>query len=633
MIDGDFMKMNNKGFAISTLVYGLSIMGIMLMAILMGVMAVNRSNNRLLSKEIEEDLNRYSQTDVSFSAISSNTPQLFEVPEGESGWYKIELWGASGQTTKNASGKVTSVNGGRGAYTYGVIELDEGDKIYILVGKSSATGGGQASEVRVFGSDIKSKIMVAAGGGYAKNSSGGTLAGYNQYMTCTGGKLNIAINSGNYGLKSADSTLIGCNKKYNYGTGTGPSALSQSSDSRFAEEAENNGGGGFFSSNNSNTGGTSFIAGYAGARGVELNGTLSNHPGVKRMVQKVDYDTGEKKEVEKTFYFVDGLMIAGVNAGDGKAKIERVVKKDDENQKLALMNEKLKNVTAITDCVGSGEEIATKISAVASGVDFAFNKTITHPAPASQCTKVDLGQAVDLDEIAVFHPSGVDYTNHTIKVTKGGGGGEVTIKNSNSSITSKSETETPTGYRVSAYQPDYTQRIPPKGNYYIIPVLSENKAFTASEKSDEEQQAITVDYLNGLKTQKWSIELLDDSYISPVAAQSPRGYEYKIVELARFRALNIMATENKEKNRIAAANEFNANGRNATQIWKIESAGGNWTYTIETANEDFTTARDTGYIVPQLDEAADDDGNVIIGYKNRVTERFKFFSIDYSGTK
>ena len=66
MIDGDFMKMNNKGFAISTLVYGLSIMGIMLMAILMGIMAVNRSNNRILSKEIEEDLSRYSQTDVSF---------------------------------------------------------------------------------------------------------------------------------------------------------------------------------------------------------------------------------------------------------------------------------------------------------------------------------------------------------------------------------------------------------------------------------------------------------------------------------------------------------------------------------------------------------------------------------------
>lgn len=631
MIDGDFMKMNNKGFAISTLVYGLSIMGIMLMAILMGIMAVNRSNNRILSKEIEEDLSRYSQTDVSFSAISSGAPQEFTVPEGESGWYKIELWGASGKTTKDANGKVTSVEGGRGAYTYGVIELDEGDTIYVLVGKSS-TVSGAATEVRVYGSDTKSKIMVAAGGGSGKGSSGGTLAGYNQFMTCTGGKLNIAINSGNYGLKSADSTLIGCNKNYYYGAGSGPSTLSQwssTASARFeADSGSGGGGGGFLNSDNSSTGGTSFIAGYAGARGIELNGSLSNHPGVKRMVQKVDYDTGEKIEVEKTFYFVDGLMIPGVNAGDGKAKIERVVKKDDENQQLARMNEKLKGVTSITDCVGSGEATATKISAVVGGVDIAFGRTLSN---SGQCRSVDLGGAFDLDEIAVFHPSGVDYTNHTIKVRVGGV--EKILKNCNSSITPKSETETPTGYRISAYQPDYTKRIPDKGNYYIIPVLSENKAFTASAKSDEEQQAITVDYLNGLKTQKWSVELLEDPYISPVAAQSPRGYEYKIVELARFRALNIMATENKERNRIAAANEFNANGRNATQIWKIESAGGNGTYTIETANEDFTTARDTGYIVPQFDETADDDGNVIIGYKNRVTERFKFFSIDYSGTK
>ena len=33
MIDGDRMRMNNKGFAISTLIYGLAIMGMMLIAI------------------------------------------------------------------------------------------------------------------------------------------------------------------------------------------------------------------------------------------------------------------------------------------------------------------------------------------------------------------------------------------------------------------------------------------------------------------------------------------------------------------------------------------------------------------------------------------------------------------------
>ena len=92
MIDGDYM--NNKGFAISTLIYGLSIMGMMLIAILMGIMSVNRSNNRAMSNETEDELTKFSQTDTVFSA--SNASQTFKVPVGESGWYRIELWGASG---------------------------------------------------------------------------------------------------------------------------------------------------------------------------------------------------------------------------------------------------------------------------------------------------------------------------------------------------------------------------------------------------------------------------------------------------------------------------------------------------------------------------------------------------------
>ena len=46
-------KLNNKGFAISTLIYGLAIMGIMIVAILMATMAqtartVNASSEKLM---------------------------------------------------------------------------------------------------------------------------------------------------------------------------------------------------------------------------------------------------------------------------------------------------------------------------------------------------------------------------------------------------------------------------------------------------------------------------------------------------------------------------------------------------------------------------------------------------------
>ena len=47
-------RLNNKGFAISTIIYGLSIMGILLVAMIMAEMATIRSNTRQMSKSIEE---------------------------------------------------------------------------------------------------------------------------------------------------------------------------------------------------------------------------------------------------------------------------------------------------------------------------------------------------------------------------------------------------------------------------------------------------------------------------------------------------------------------------------------------------------------------------------------------------
>ena len=40
------LKMNKKGFAISTVIYGLSIMGVLIVSILMGIMSTTRANNR-----------------------------------------------------------------------------------------------------------------------------------------------------------------------------------------------------------------------------------------------------------------------------------------------------------------------------------------------------------------------------------------------------------------------------------------------------------------------------------------------------------------------------------------------------------------------------------------------------------
>ena len=56
--------MNNKGFAITTLIYGLSILGIMLIMLLMSTLSATRYNNRELSNTIETELNRFSKTSI-----------------------------------------------------------------------------------------------------------------------------------------------------------------------------------------------------------------------------------------------------------------------------------------------------------------------------------------------------------------------------------------------------------------------------------------------------------------------------------------------------------------------------------------------------------------------------------------
>ena len=84
----DIMK-NNKGFAITTMLYGLSIMGFLIVVLLMSIMSNNRSNTKEVVSNIEENLNRYSTT----STTLENNGDSFIVRPGESGVYKLELWG------------------------------------------------------------------------------------------------------------------------------------------------------------------------------------------------------------------------------------------------------------------------------------------------------------------------------------------------------------------------------------------------------------------------------------------------------------------------------------------------------------------------------------------------------------
>ena len=136
-------KLNNKGFAISSVLYSLLIMVFLIVMLMMGMMASNRRNTHKLVDQIEEELNRYSLslTTLEFDASATTVvPQEYIVPTGQSGWYKIELWGASGGSTVSETG--VERTGGKGSYTSGIVYLEENEVLYFYIGGTTTTSQG-----------------------------------------------------------------------------------------------------------------------------------------------------------------------------------------------------------------------------------------------------------------------------------------------------------------------------------------------------------------------------------------------------------------------------------------------------------------------------------------------------------
>lgn len=584
--------MNNKGFAVSTLVYGLSIMGIMLIAILMGTMSNTRSNARQLSESVEQELISLSKVETSFGPLpadSTKTTQEYSVPAGQSGWYRIELWGAQGGTNSY------------GAYTSGIIKLLEGNVLYFDVGKHTDAGYGEATAVRIDDdNDVSRYLMVAAGGGSGANAPGGTLFGYKANSISTGGNVNAD------GELQASSTLIGVPSSY------GVVNLMTDTYGVASIVGTNGGGCGYYSSKNSDTGGMSYIVGYAGSGDKE-----ENHPIVD----------GQK------YYFVDGMMFPGVNAGtasapaNGKAQVTKVMNipdtEDPATSKLSIRNSKLKNVKKIKDCIeGTNDNYwnGNSIIPIVNGIRVGGSLGSVEPSGSLKCRTYTLNTAATLDEVAIFHSiSGKDYLNHRVQVEceKSDGTTQVqTIKATNSN-TNLSVTETISGIHISAYQYDSTGALPPSGSYMILPVLFENKVLTAAKNSSEDSNPIQMGLINGEKRQIWSVEKLDDKL-------KKADNEYKIIELARYKALGITEDENKVGNAVSAATPFNNYARNDPQVWKI-TAVGNGTYTITSVVDLFNTSIASGNIVP-----AGPNKSLMIGKNDIKGQRYRLISVDYT---
>ena len=634
-------RLNNKGFAISTLIYGLAIMGIMIVAILIATMAKTRSNNSNLVKAIEDDLNRFSKTQTTFKKLiidGKPSPQEYIIPTD--GWYRIELWGTQG-----------GGNGGKGAYTSGIIELKEGEVLYFYVGDHQPNlASGYSTDVRLVNgaydefTSYETRLMSAAGGGSTPDASGGTTYKYNNKMISYGGFIYSQGNHRDFSLLSAvdteeneqaetlkssdntNGTLLGYDKDYAV---SNPLNITTGITPVFPVLGTNNGGDGFIPGENSYNGGSSYIAGYAGCYGVS-KGVLTDNSIFVYYEHSYDDETGQNSydtQPSGSYYFIDGIMVPGVRSGDGYAKIERIITKIDSSEKLIRKNTKLNDVNYIKDCTKDEQtkEIRYSVDGISSKAMFQEHDDVDN------CSTYSIGGARDIDEIVVYHnASGVDYKKDRISVSPDGENWTFIKGKDDVSEPDLSETETLTGYRISAYQYDSLEALP-SGNYIIQPVLSENKVMSAAADVKEDGDGLTIEPYVGEKRQKWAVELITDKKISPnYNPNDPSTYEYKITELARNKTLSITQDENIVNNTVSAITTFNEKARNEPQIWKIVPAG-NGTYMIETVVPPITATANTGYLIPQTNQAVSDFKNqIIIGKKNQETARFKFIQLDYS---
>ena len=620
--------MNNKGFAITTVIYGLSILGILLIIIIMGNLSSTRSNVKTLSKDIDNELNYYSRASISYSYTDENDLQQFEVPVGQSGWYRFELWGASGN----------GVNGGKGAYTTGIIKLTEGDLLYIKVGKSSTGKAGESTDVRIVADNedlgLLSRIMVAAGGGIEPGSDGGTLCGYNQNMNSSGGMIK-------------DDYHLDTSRSFNYiGTlypSTSPETVddcvvgSTNGRTKTKDTDASLSGDGYYISNSAdanNYGGSSYISGYAGVLPItnvkkpSTGGPSENY----RSTYINQYDVGPDGEITGDgnnygqYVFKDGLMIPGVRSGDGLARIEKLSISNDDS--VLKNKEYFYNIKSIKDCSSTGlkdlevikDGIAANFSVTSTTTDGSGRTCVTYTNSSSS------GSDEYYDEIALWHNSWDNIGSTAVTISYSPKGQPTLTRTTTLNLTDAG-TETIDGYRISAYQPDYYHEAldPDGGNYYIFSVLSDNKVLSAQQRNDSDMNPVELAPLIGEARQKWTVAAISDNLKESPSVND----EYSIVELTRYGALSVEYDSNIDRNRIYAYNKFNKLTRNASQIWKIIPVG-NGTFRINTATNSISSDSVSLLASPSTENGFDNfSDQLMITDKNVETARFKFYKLDY----
>lgn len=169
------MKLNNKGFAVTGILYTALLM---FLVVISGILSMMSTRKVLLDKMKRDAAEEFNQAMTVFRFNYTGNYQTFDVPI--SGNYKVELWGASG--------------GGKdayGSYVSGTIELVAGQRYYVYVGEGGLPGTKGNDGTSTVGQGGRATFN---GGGYGGNAGGG-LYPYSSYTggTSGGGATDIRL--------------------------------------------------------------------------------------------------------------------------------------------------------------------------------------------------------------------------------------------------------------------------------------------------------------------------------------------------------------------------------------------------------------------------------------------------------
>lgn len=178
----------------------------------------------------------------------SNVSQTFTIDQ--TGYYKMQVWGAQGGSGSGLSSSGTTTEGGNGGYSEGIAHLNSGDVLYVYVGGKGNTktnnstysvvaggfngggsvttygsggSGGGATDIRIGEDSLYARVIVAGGGAgtgwtYKGGAGGGnrSISNYNTLYIAsqTSGGAAFPSEYGNNTEPTAGSFGLG-------GTGTG----------------------------------------------------------------------------------------------------------------------------------------------------------------------------------------------------------------------------------------------------------------------------------------------------------------------------------------------------------------------------------------------------------------------------